>query len=167
MPEVKEAMEVLNTFYEDVSTRWAGPDERVLGHVIYSPPIELGVGTEQYTQDFAVIDIDLSKIDATNFEGNLIDLGTMIQPNVFTRMMYSDRQNAHIFEYPEDRPLRLKGIIPDEEMRHPPTLDQSGDPCLIVLKHSNTTGLTVGRANDVRSCTRNYYEDGTTNYSVE
>lgn len=84
LADVKEAMEAFNTFYEDVSTRWASPDKRMLGHIIYSPPIELGFGTRQYTQDFAVIEIDLSKIDATDFEGNVIDLGTKIQPGVFT-----------------------------------------------------------------------------------
>ncbi|RPA95784.1 hypothetical protein L873DRAFT_1845759 [Choiromyces venosus 120613-1] len=87
LAEVKEAMGALNTFYGDVSTRWASPDRRVLGHVVYSPPIEFGFGTEQYTQDFAVIEIDLSKIDGTNFEGNIIDLGTKIQPDLFTRMV--------------------------------------------------------------------------------
>ncbi|KAL5480626.1 hypothetical protein ACEPAI_1897 [Sanghuangporus weigelae] len=168
LAEVKEAMEALNIFYEDVSTRWASPDKRVLGHVIYSPPIELGFGTEQCTQDFAVIEIDLSKIDATNFkEGNVIDPGTKIQPGVFTRMMYPNLQNAHTLEYPEDRLLKLKGTIPDEDMRHPPALDQNGEPCLMVVKHGNTTGLTVGRANDIRSCVRNYYEDGTTDFSME
>ena len=45
LAEAKEAMEALSTFYGDVSTRWASPDKRVLGHVIYSPPIELGFGT--------------------------------------------------------------------------------------------------------------------------
>ena len=167
LAEAKEAMEALNTFHEDVSARWASPDKRVLGHVIYSPHIELGFGTEQCTQDFAVIEIDLSKIDATNFEGNVIDLGTKIQPGVFTRMMYPNLENAHAFEYPGDRLLRLKGTIPDEDIRHPPALDSNGEPCLMVVKHGNTTGLTVGRANDIRSCVRNYYEDGTTNFSME
>jgi hypothetical protein len=156
----KEALEALNTFYQDVSTHWASPDQRMLGHIIYSPPIKLGFGTEQYTQDFAVIEIDLSKIDATNFEGNVIDLGTKIPPYVLIRTMYP-------FQYPEDRLLRLKGTIPDEDMRHPPTLDHNGDPCLIVVKRGHATGLTVGRANDVRSCVRNYYEDGTTDFSME
>ncbi|KAI5114922.1 hypothetical protein M0805_009348 [Coniferiporia weirii] len=38
---------------------------------------------------------------------------------------------------------------------------------LMVVKHSNATGLTVGRANDIRSRVRNYYEDGTTSCSME
>lgn len=167
LAEAKRAMQVLDTFYRDVSKRWASPDERMLGHVIYSPPIELGFGTEQCTQDFAVIDIDLSKIDATNFEGNVVDLGTRIQPHVFTQMMYPNSRNPHTFVYPEDRLLRLKGTIPDQEMRHPPALDQNGEPCLMVVKHGNTTGLTVGRANEVRSCVRHYYDDDADDYSME
>jgi hypothetical protein len=167
LAEVKEAMEALNTFYGDVSASWASLDKRVLGHVIYSPPIELGFGTRRCTQDFAVIEIDLSKIDIANFEGNIIDLGTKIQPDVFTRMMYTNLQNAHTFEYPEDRLLRLKGTIPDQDMCHPPALDSNGEPCLMVVKHGNTTGLTIGRANDIRSCVCNYYEDGTTDFSME
>ncbi|KAI5116737.1 hypothetical protein M0805_001379 [Coniferiporia weirii] len=167
LAKVKRAIEALNTFYEDVSTHWASPDKRVLGHVIYSPPIELGFGTEKYTQDFAVIDIDLSKIDATNFEGNVIDLGTKIEPRLFTQSMYPNLQNARTFEYPVDRLLRLKGTIPDEDIRHPSTLDQNGEPYLTVVKHGSTTGLTVGWANDVRSCARHYYEDGITDFSLE
>ncbi|RPA99861.1 hypothetical protein L873DRAFT_1682426 [Choiromyces venosus 120613-1] len=167
LAKVKEAMDTLNTFYGDVSTRWASPDRRVLGYVVYSPPIECGFSTEQYTQDFAVIEIDLSKIDGTNFEGNVIDLGTKIEPGAFTRMMYPNLQNAHTFEYPEDRLLRLKGTIRDKDMRHPPALDQNGEPCLMVIKHGNTTGLTIGRANDIRSCVHNYHEKGTTHFSME
>ncbi|RPA93055.1 hypothetical protein L873DRAFT_1847409 [Choiromyces venosus 120613-1] len=167
LAEAKEAVDALNTFYGEVSTHWASPDRRVLGHVIYSPPIVFGFGTEQYTQDFAVIEIDPSKIDSTNFEGNVIDLGTKIQPDVFTRMMYPNLRNAHIFEYPKDRLLRLKGTIPDKDMRHPPALDQNDEPCLMVIKHGNATGLTVGLANDIRSCVRNYHEGDTTHFSME
>ena len=82
-------------------------------------------------------------------------------------MMCPNLQNARAFKYPVDRLLRLKGTIPGEDMRHPPVLDQNGESCLMVAKHSDATGLTIGRANDVRSCVRNYYEDGTTNFSME
>ncbi len=37
----------------------------------------------------------------------------------------------------------------------------------MVVKHGSATGLTIGRGNDIRSCIRNYYEDGTTDYSME
>jgi hypothetical protein len=37
--------------------------------------------------------------------------------------------------------------------------DQNNDPCIMVIKRGRTTGLTVGRANDTLSYTRNYLGD--------
>ncbi|KAJ7145815.1 hypothetical protein C8R44DRAFT_755948 [Mycena epipterygia] len=166
----REAMEKLNTFYQDVSTHWSTPENRVLGHVILSPPINVGVGSssgEGYTEDWAVIEIDASKVDASNFNGNAIDLGTRIPVGEFIRMMCPNPRDAHSFEYPVDCLLRLKGTIPDEEMRHPTARDQNDDPCLMVLKHGNTTGLTIGRANDICSYARYYHDDDKAETSKE
>jgi hypothetical protein len=52
---------------------------------------------------------------------------------MFTRMMTPNLQNAHTFEYPEDRLLRLKGTIPDGDMRQRRTLPQG-----VVLPLFNT-----------------------------
>jgi hypothetical protein len=134
LDEASEAMEQLNTFYQDVSTRWANLESRVLGHVILSPPINVGVGSssEGYTEDWAIIETDASKVDASNFNGNAIDLGTRISANDFTCMMHSNPRNAHSFTHPGDHLLVLNGTIPDREMRHPTPLDQNNDPCLTV-----------------------------------
>jgi hypothetical protein len=51
LDEAREAIEQLNTFYQGVSTRWATSESRVLGHVILSPRINIGVGSEGYTED--------------------------------------------------------------------------------------------------------------------
>ncbi|KAK0458222.1 uncharacterized protein EV420DRAFT_1544249, partial [Desarmillaria tabescens] len=153
LDEVKEAMEELNTFYQNVSTHWATPESRVLGH--------------GYTEDWAVIEVDASKVDVSNFNGNAIDLGTHIPADEFTCMMCPNPRNPHSFVYPDDRLLRLKGTIPDDEMRHPTALDQNDDPCLMVIKHGNTTNLTVGRANDICSYARNYYNDDKAETSKE
>ncbi|KAI0250099.1 hypothetical protein BJV78DRAFT_1347568 [Lactifluus subvellereus] len=146
--KAEKAMELLSTFYEDVLTHWATRESRVFGHVILSPPINVGVGSGGYTEDWAVIEIDSSKVDANNFKGNSIDLGTRIPPYEFTRMMF-------------------RGTIPDEEMRRSTTLDQNGDPCLMVIKRGNTTGLTVGRANNIYSYIRDDYGDGNAETSKE
>ncbi|KAK0218117.1 hypothetical protein IW262DRAFT_1117502 [Armillaria fumosa] len=150
----RKAMEKLNILYQEVSTHWATPENRVLGHVILSPPMS---SSEGYTEDWAVIEIDASKVDASNFRGNAVDLGTRIPQYEFIRMMDPTPQNARTFTYPIDRLLRLKGTIPDEEMRHPTALGQNNDPCLMVMKRGNTTGLTVGRANDICSYARYCY----------
>ncbi|KAG8703591.1 hypothetical protein FRC08_002747 [Ceratobasidium sp. 394] len=165
--QATEAMEKLNVFYQGVSTHWATRESRLLGHVILSPPISVGLGSECYTEDWAIIEIDTSKVDASNFQGNAIDLGTRIPLSQFTRMMCPDPRNLQSFKYPRGRLLRLKDTIPDEETRHPTTLDQNGDPHLVVIKRGHATGLTVGHANDIYSYARNYYDDGNAETSKE
>ncbi len=90
--------------HRDVLTQWGISKSRLVGHVILSPPISVGYGSEGYTEDWAVIEMDASKIDGSNFQGNSIDLGTVL-PYDFTCMMYP--HNDHTFEYPHDRLLRL------------------------------------------------------------
>ncbi|KAE9397856.1 hypothetical protein BT96DRAFT_859655 [Gymnopus androsaceus JB14] len=166
LDKLRRETEEHKTLYQDVLTHWATPESRVLGHVVLSPPIKRGAGTEGYTQDWAVIEIDASKINATNFNGNAIDLGNRFSAAVFSCMMRPDPQNELSFTYPYDRLLQLKDIIPEEEIRRP-KLDQNGKPCLIVIKRGSTTGLTVGRANGVFSYTREYFQDGEPETSKE
>jgi len=161
----KKALPKLNPFYQDVLTHWATPESRVLGHVALSPPINVGVDSGGYTEDWAVIQIDASKVDATNFDGNAIDIGTSFSLYDFIRMMSPGP--THSFEYPFDRLLRFEGTIPDEEMRNLTALDENNSPCLMVIKRGNATGLTVGRANDVFSYVRDYNDGGNTKTSKE
>jgi len=167
LDKAMEAKKELWDFYGDVSTGWATQESRTIGHVIIAPPINVGVGSDCYTEDWAVIEIDASKVDANNFNGNAIDLGTRIGPDELTRMMHPDIRNPSSFKYPHDRLLRLKGTIPVQEIRKPSSRDQDGDPCLMVLKRGNATGLTIGRANNIFSYVRNYYDDGNAETSKE
>ena len=147
-------------FHRELLTHWAADTSRILGQVIFSPPIAVGTGTEQYTQDVAVIDIDASKIDPSSFAGNVIDLGTKYPPEVLIPMMNLSFEDIDNFDFPMiDRLLRLRGTIADDEMRRPTTYDKNGDPCIMVLKRGRTTGLTVGRGNNVFSYTRKYFGD--------
>ncbi|KAF9778736.1 hypothetical protein BJ322DRAFT_1014326 [Thelephora terrestris] len=169
LDEIKEAAERLKTLHQDVLNGWATPENRILGHVILSPPINFGVGSssEGYTEDWAVIEIDASKIDTSNFDGNAVDLGNRISPGAFSLMMSPIRQEPRSFQYPFDRLLRLKGTIPDEEMRHPTAVDKNNHRSLTVIKRGSTTGLTVGHANNVCSYARYCYEDDNPRTSKE
>jgi hypothetical protein len=42
-------------------------------------------------------------------------------------------------------------------MRHPDMWDKKGEPCLLVIKNSNATGTTFGRATGALSVIRNYF----------
>lgn len=168
--QAKKAVEKLEPFYQEVSTRWAALESRVIGHVVPSPPINPGVGGsgEGYTEDWAVVEIDASKIGADNFDGNAIDLGHRSCPGKFHQMMNPNPQDPPSFEYPFDCLLRLQGTISDDEMRHPIAFDQNGEPYVMVIKRGNArAGLTVGRANDYFSYTRIYDNDGEAKTSKE
>ena len=54
------------------------PRESPSGPCDSFPPIGISVGSEGYTEDWAAIEIDPSRIDTANFIGNAIDLGTDI-----------------------------------------------------------------------------------------
>jgi hypothetical protein len=65
-----------NQFHDEATKYWSEESQRIIGHVAYSPPITIGTGTECYTEDWALIELDNNKIDWNNFEANVIDLGT-------------------------------------------------------------------------------------------
>ncbi|KAF9483415.1 hypothetical protein BDN70DRAFT_771829, partial [Pholiota conissans] len=158
LEHAKNVVKRLNIFHDDVQTNWATPESRILGHVILSPPISVGGSSgcpvEGYTEDWAVIEIDASKLKPRNFEGNTIDLCTRISPVDLIRMIDPNWSSGSLF-YPLDGLLRLKGTISDAEMRKPP---ESDDYCLMVIKRGTATDLTVGRSNNICSYTRNYFD---------
>jgi len=71
----EEAFKAVLQFHGETTRDWSDEDQRVLGHIAYSPPITVGTGTESYTEDWALIELDRNKIDWNTFKGNVIDLG--------------------------------------------------------------------------------------------
>ncbi len=57
-------------------TKWADQGQRVVGHVVRCPPISLGAGSEGYTEDYAVVELDCCKFDKSAFRGNVVEFGT-------------------------------------------------------------------------------------------
>ena len=58
------------------------------------------------------------------------------------------------FKYFKDRLLRINGILSKELLLRPDMVDSDDEPCLIVVKNGNTTGVTIGRATGMRSFVR-------------
>ncbi|KAG0123145.1 hypothetical protein HOY82DRAFT_511576 [Tuber indicum] len=157
---VKKARDAIFAFRQlskDIERGWGNIENRILGYVHFAPPIAVGVPPNEYTQDYAVIRIDSTKIDSTNFIGNAIDLGTEIDQHNFTRLMFPNPKNQHSFKYPPNRLLKVRDIITDSEMRSPQILDENGNQCILVMKRGSATGLTLGRANNIVSFVRNYF----------
>jgi len=159
LDDAREAQHDLRLFKQDVLTHWRPSESRVIGRTTLSPPINISFGNEGYTEDWAVIEIDSSKVNTSNFQGNIIDLSGRITSYDFTRMMNSNSQNAQNFTYPHDGLLRLNGTIPDTDMRKPTSVNQTDEQCLMVIKRGSGSGLTIGRANNIVSYKRYYYGD--------
>ncbi|CUS06751.1 unnamed protein product [Tuber aestivum] len=154
LKRAEDAIVALRKLHKEVAKSWSNLENRIIGQLLFSPVLKYGAGEEKCTQDFALIEVDQSKIDIGSFNGNVIDLGTKMGPGEFTRMMFPHPENSHSLTYPTNRLFQIQGTIPDNEMRLPAVYDQNHESCLIVLKRGHTTGLTFGRANPISSYTR-------------
>ncbi|KAG9089541.1 hypothetical protein FRC07_012316, partial [Ceratobasidium sp. 392] len=169
LDDAREAMEVLEKFYDESQKKWSKPIRRVFGHISRSPPLTLGAGTEGFTEDYAIVELRSSKI-INAFNGNVIDLGrltellyprTTILPDEFTLEMHPN------FEYPVDRLLPLRDLISEDLMHKPDMLDHDGESCLLVIKNGSATGVTIGRANGIFSYVREYFSNNIHQTSIE
>ena len=74
LDKAENAMEALGALLDQVKKDWKKLDNRVLGHVLRSPAISLGVGEHRFTEDWGIFQIDRAKL-GDGFQGNKLDLG--------------------------------------------------------------------------------------------
>ncbi|KAF9480021.1 hypothetical protein BDN70DRAFT_857648, partial [Pholiota conissans] len=162
-------MAELEQFLVNVKTDWLDPKSRILGHIVLSPPLILASGKDGFTQDFAVIEVDTTKIDASNFIGNAIDLGTEVSRQTLSDWIRPHLANQNSFKFPVDRLLRFHGVLSIGEMQtpDPENIDSRGDPTIMILKRGLSTGLTVGCLNNIRSILRKPFKSMASTYSME
>jgi len=110
-----------------------------------------------------VIEIDDSKVDLTNFIGNVIDLGMTISSR--PRCPPTPPICLSSLKYPVEHP-EFHGTISDEEIWKS-TLNHDNYPCIMVIKCGSGSGLTVGRLNIIRSLTRVYFNGHPSQMSKE
>lgn len=72
LEETNRAIEALEKFSVDVERDWSKPEDRIIGHVVRAPALE--VDAEGYTKDIAIIELDQDKF--RECKGSFIDLGT-------------------------------------------------------------------------------------------
>jgi hypothetical protein len=63
-------------FHGSVTRFWSAESQRILGHVLYAPPISVGTGDKRFTEDWALVELNRGKFDWNVFRGNVIHLGT-------------------------------------------------------------------------------------------
>jgi len=55
-------MEELGRLLDQVNKEWKKIDNRVIGHIIHSPPIGLGVSEQHFTEDWGVFVVDRATV---------------------------------------------------------------------------------------------------------
>ena len=68
------AMAALGELLDQVNQHWSRPNNRVLGHILRSPAISLGVGPCGFTEDYGIFQVNRDKL-RDGFVGNKKDLG--------------------------------------------------------------------------------------------
>ncbi|KXN93289.1 hypothetical protein AN958_00213, partial [Leucoagaricus sp. SymC.cos] len=152
LEEANQAIEALKMFYDTVKKDWGPANNRIIGHIRHSPPIAFNVQPGGFTKDWAAIELDGPKFK--EYSGPSIDLGTQIAADEFTLKMYPRDDGRKSFKYPTNRLLCLHDMISEELMHAPDMLDHDNEPCLLVIKNGNTTGVTIGRATGMESFVR-------------
>ncbi|KAJ1306713.1 hypothetical protein OPQ81_007703 [Rhizoctonia solani] len=155
MRKKKAAIEELKKFYIKMKKEWSELNERVIGYVVWAPPISVLTPPHGYTKDMCVIKLNEKKF-SRNFKGNVIDLGPEIEPGQFMSFMYPRHDAPSEFDYPEDRLFRLRAILSADEISDPNNQDHNGDPVRFVIKRGLTTRTTIGRLTGFESHARRY-----------
>ena len=75
LDEMRETIVELKKFYATLKRDWSKVNDRIIGHVVWAPPITGLTAPHGYMQDVCVIKLDNERF-LPNFKGNAIDLGT-------------------------------------------------------------------------------------------
>ena len=73
LTNIRETIEELKGFFVTMKKGWSDVANRVIGHVVWSPPIVGLHDTGNYTRDVCVVKLDERKF--ANWKGNVVDLG--------------------------------------------------------------------------------------------
>lgn len=66
--KAKVAIDALGELLNQVNQDWSQPNNRVLGHVLRSPAITLGVGPHRFTEDYGIFQVNRDKL-GEGFQG--------------------------------------------------------------------------------------------------
>ena len=74
--KAENAIDKLEVFLRQVKKEWNSPNNRVLGPILHSPAIGLGVSEHRFTEDWGIFEVEHDKL-GDSFQGNKMDLGML------------------------------------------------------------------------------------------
>ncbi|KAI1788921.1 hypothetical protein LXA43DRAFT_974534 [Ganoderma leucocontextum] len=126
-------------FFRNITSFWSAESQRILGHVVYAPPMSVGTGD---SNDWALIELNRAKFDWDAFRGNVVHLGFKLTPYQFMKKMYPHAETRAKFKYPRGGLMQLRDIV---------TYDKLGQSTML-----DTNGEELGRATGIKSFVREY-----------
>ncbi|KAF7301008.1 hypothetical protein MIND_00664200 [Mycena indigotica] len=147
----------LKQLFVTLSKNWSKTGAHVIGHIVWAPPIGVGVGPSRFTRDVCVVEPHQSKF--SKFVGNLLSLGSEMNESDLKGLLYDHPDTCIPFQFnhPSNGLLQLKGITTKNEIKSP--IDQDRIPR--VLKRGFPTNTTVRTLPQFMSFTRKYFTTGT------
>jgi hypothetical protein len=133
---------------KDILSRFRSLNHRAIGYVFSSPPRALH-RSDGWLRDWALIELDVEK-----FGEDLTNIVYISEVPESTHRELEQYRPYFYFKMGGNKSLKLEGRIPEDDMKHPKMTDMNDEPCLIVAKRGHTTGVTRGRANEVKSVRR-------------
>ncbi|KAG8743140.1 hypothetical protein FRC10_000357 [Ceratobasidium sp. 414] len=158
LTKTRTKIDVLEAHFVMVKKKWSKAKNRVIGHVVWAPPISVAAPPHQYMQDVCVIKLDKHKF--RYFRRNVVSLGLGISPANFKKLMYDTFDASHELVYPPGGLFKLRGILTPEEIRTPNNKSPQGDPIRRVIKRGFATPTTVGGLSGFLSHVRQYFVTG-------
>jgi hypothetical protein len=149
--DLETATQELGTLQEtkEFLESFAKLDNRVIGHVFFSPPHSLH-HLKGWLRDWALIELDAQKF-GDKPPINIVYIGD-ISDTIEEKL--NARPPGFHFKMGGNKSLKLQDYIREDEIMHPTMRDENDEPCLIVEKRGRSTGVTWGTANEVMSVTR-------------
>ncbi|KAI9453238.1 hypothetical protein BJY52DRAFT_850915 [Lactarius psammicola] len=146
----------LKAFFVDIKKRWGKITQRVIGHVVWAPPIGVGVAPHQYTRDLCVV--QLYKERFSNLLGNVLSLE--YTSTKLKALLYERDDVESTFKYPDDGLLILRNILTAQQISNPNNKTLEGDLIHRAIKRGFTTNTTVGTISRFMSFVRKYFPTG-------
>ena len=76
LEKAEKTIAAVDAIHSDITKHWSAESQRIFGHVVYAPSISVSTGPKQFTEDWALIELDSDKIDWSSFKGNVMYIGT-------------------------------------------------------------------------------------------
>ncbi|KAL4253026.1 hypothetical protein ABKN59_002207 [Abortiporus biennis] len=160
LKRIRTKIEVLKAFYVDIKKGWSKSKQRVIGYVVWAPPIGVGIAPHQYMRDLCVV--ELYKDRFTHLIGNVLSLGPEYDSFKLKRLLYGHDNVPSGFKDLENGLLHLQGILTHEQLNKLGIKNLQGDPVRVrrVLKRGFTTNTTIGTLTRFMSLVRKYFPTG-------